>query len=250
MKYIRTLCLSLIAIVLVGTTHLTPLRAQSFEVSTTTVDLTGPASDPFTPHVDLKNLTSRKLDIRILITKYQIPTGWFYSMCLHECWGEGNYDVYDWLEGNETASFKPSFDPSGIPGEALVELRISLADDPGEFYEVTIRVKATSTTSVVKTSVARSLALAQNYPNPFSLGSTPSTTITYSLPRTGAVSLKVYSLLGTEVRTLVQGLQELGPHAIQWDGRDNNGSMLPPGVYLYKLSAGRESQTRRVQLTR
>lgn len=250
MKYIRTLCLAMIAVVLVGAAQIETLHAQSIELSTDNIDITGPASDPFTPHVDLKNLTNRKLDIRIQVIKYQVPTGWFYSMCLHECWGEGNYDVNDWLMENETASFKPAFDPQGIPGDAEVQLRITLVEDPNEEYFVTFKVKATSTSSVPRLSVQKNLTLAQNYPNPFSISASSSTTISYSLPRSGTVTLKVYSLLGNEVRTLIQGVQEPGSHSAQWDGRDNSGNLLPPGMYLYKLMSGKESQTRRIHFTR
>ncbi|MFQ5636742.1 MAG: S8 family serine peptidase [bacterium] len=73
--------------------------------------------------------------------------------------------------------------------------------------------------------------LAQNYPNPFN----PETLIEYQLPKTGPVSLKVYTILGQEVRTLVDGEKQAGYHRVIWDGKNDAGQRLASGVYLYRI---------------
>lgn len=83
--------------------------------------------------------------------------------------------------------------------------------------------------------------LKQNYPNPFN----PSTTIAYSIPGAAFVSMKVFNLLGMEVATLVNGLQDGGNHRITW-----NASGVTSGVYLYTLKAGEYTQTRSMVLLR
>ena len=74
-------------------------------------------------------------------------------------------------------------------------------------------------------------ALLANYPNPFN----PATTIRYQLPQASHVTLKIYNLLGQEIRTLVDVIQEAGFHNVRWDGRDDSGAPVSSGVYLVRL---------------
>ena len=81
--------------------------------------------------------------------------------------------------------------------------------------------------------------LCQNYPNPFN----PTTTINYSIPRNGEVSLKVYNLLGKEVETLYSGFLQAGNYVATFSG-----SNLTSGVYFYRLQAGNLMETKRLVL--
>ena len=81
-------------------------------------------------------------------------------------------------------------------------------------------------------AVPSEFALEQNYPNPFN----PSTTIKFDLKGTSSVSLRVYNMLGQEVRTLLASEQKgPGSYRIEWDGRDNNGANVSTGVYIYRI---------------
>lgn len=81
------------------------------------------------------------------------------------------------------------------------------------------------------------------YPNPFN----PRTWIPFSVPLgQELVSLGVYNLLGQSVRTLGQGPQSAGAHLVPWDGRDDHGRPLSAGVYLCRLQAGDQVQTRKL----
>jgi hypothetical protein len=84
--------------------------------------------------------------------------------------------------------------------------------------------------------------LDQNYPNPFN----PSTTITFSLPVSGMVTLDVYNILGTKVSTLVRRNLNAGSYTYQFDGTD-----LPSGVYVYRISvADKFQQSRKMTLVK
>ena len=76
-------------------------------------------------------------------------------------------------------------------------------------------------------------ALLQNYPNPFN----PITTIKYLLPEDSYVSLKIYNILGQEVRTLLEGIQKAGINSVSWDAINNSGNRVSSGIYIYKLDA-------------
>ncbi|MFC2092939.1 T9SS type A sorting domain-containing protein [Bacteroidota bacterium] len=84
-------------------------------------------------------------------------------------------------------------------------------------------------------------SLSQNYPNPFN----PTTNISFNLPRDGAVSLKLYDIIGNEVKTLVEGKHNAGVYDIFVDGSD-----LSSGVYFYRLVAGDFTATKKMILTK
>ena len=83
--------------------------------------------------------------------------------------------------------------------------------------------------------VPQEFSLAQNYPNPFN----PTTSVQYSVvggQPTPHISLKIYNILGQEVRTLVNEHKEPGYYTVTWDGRDGLGNDVSSGIYFYRLS--------------
>lgn len=91
-----------------------------------------------------------------------------------------------------------------------------------------------------------SYSLRQNYPNPFN----PETRIEFSLKRAGDVKLTVYDILGKTVRSLVSEQLSAGYKAVVWDGRDDSGRSVTSGVYLYQLTAGDFSASRKMLLVK
>jgi Tol biopolymer transport system component len=95
-------------------------------------------------------------------------------------------------------------------------------------------------------TVPRIFALEQNFPNPFNSG----TAIRFALPADGEVELVLYNLMGQKVATLVEGLRAAGIYAIHWDGVNERGRALASGVYLYRLRAGAQVETRKLVVLR
>jgi hypothetical protein len=83
--------------------------------------------------------------------------------------------------------------------------------------------------------------LKQNYPNPFN----PNTVISYQLPVSGDVTLKVYDVLGNEVATLADEYKPAGSYEVEFSADD-----LTSGIYFYKLQAGSYSETKKMILIR
>ncbi len=86
--------------------------------------------------------------------------------------------------------------------------------------------------------------LYQNYPNPFN----PNTTIKYALKKPTRVILKIYTVLGQEVKTLINEIQPTGVKSVIWDGRNNANELVSSGIYLYSIKAGDFRQTKKLLL--
>jgi uncharacterized repeat protein (TIGR01451 family) len=94
---------------------------------------------------------------------------------------------------------------------------------------------------IIESGIITHYCLEQNYPNPFN----PSTTIRYSIPEPGRVTIKVYDILGRELITLLSEEQATGTYEAKL-----NASMLSSGVYFYQLRAGSFIQTKKMILLR
>jgi len=93
--------------------------------------------------------------------------------------------------------------------------------------------------SQISQSVPSQYVLHQNYPNPFN----PTTAIRFDLSDPGYVSLKVFNILGQEVRTLVDGERDLGQYEVVWDGKDDVEKQVASGIYFYRLVMRASGQT-------
>jgi hypothetical protein len=88
--------------------------------------------------------------------------------------------------------------------------------------------------------------LDQNHPNPFN----PRTVVSFHIAEEGDATVAVYAVDGRRVRSLVAGWFGAGQHEVVWNGRDDQGRDVPSGVYFYRLTTARASETRRMVLIR
>ncbi len=110
----------------------------------------------------------------------------------------------------------------------------------GDAFVLSFRTEDNPTAVVENNGVLpREYGLLQNYPNPFN----PTTAISLGLPEDSYVTLKVYDMTGREVMTLLKGEQRAGYHQVVLDGTG-----LTSGVYLYRLSFGAHTMTKKALL--
>jgi hypothetical protein len=89
-----------------------------------------------------------------------------------------------------------------------------------------------------------SFSLEQNYPNPFN----PETVISFKIPVSSNVQIKIYDSLGREIRTLIDEFRNAGKQNIYWNSTDNFGKRVSSGVYYYTITAGKNVETKKMVL--
>ena len=124
----------------------------------------------------------------------------------------------------------------------LTDLRRSVGTITDEAGHFALRLQTFSTDR--RPALPQDFALGQNYPNPFN----PSTIIPYQIPTTTHVRLEVFNLLGQRLATLVDGDRPAGAHTAQWDATDAAGRAVGAGVFIYRLTGGGHTVSRRMVL--
>jgi hypothetical protein len=163
-----------------------------------------------------------------------------------DCNGDGNVNILDALGiinvilgiGQCASAFKPIVNADVLT--FCESLRPYLTDPEYDRFMSLVKTE---------TSMPGQFCLAQNVPNPFN----PTTAISYQLPVASSpvhVTLKIFNMLGQEVATLVDGIQEPGYYAVNWDGKDKQGREVSSGMYFCQLSANENSRTTRMLLLR
>lgn len=123
--------------------------------------------------------------------------------------------------------------------------------DGGDTYSYRLGVVKADNSEVFSQSVTVkfkpiSLSLAQNMPNPFTRG----TAIHFSLPEESRVIVTVYDIEGRVVRVLVDDVLPAGAGETVWNGTDSAGRAVSPGIYFYRLRAGKRVLSRKAVFTR
>ena len=124
----------------------------------------------------------------------------------------------------------------------LTDLRRSVGTTTDEAGYFALPLQALSTDR--PTALPQDFALGQNYPNPFN----PSTIIPYQIPTTTHVRLEVFNLLGQRLATLVDADRPAGAHTAHWDATDAAGRAVGAGVFIYRLTGGGHTVSRRMVL--
>jgi hypothetical protein len=146
-----------------------------------------------------------------------------------------NSDSYGYVNYMETSQVDISINANGLePGfyESKVVVE-SMTTDEKDTVDLQLTVED-AIVGLDQSTIPLVFSLSQNYPNPFN----PTTKIDYGLPEKANVSLVIFDILGREVITLVNGLQEPGYRSMTWNGADAFGRNVSAGMYFYLLQAG------------
>ncbi len=164
-----------------------------------------------------------------LVVELVSPSGTVVT--LHDRSGGGTDDIHGWYP-DELA---PAGNLDALLGEPadgawILRVRDLASYDTGTLDSWCLRLTLPDLTTAAP-DAPRRLDLAPNYPNPFN----PSTRLTFTLPRQGRVSLRIYDPAGRLVRTLVEGELPAGVQQVTWNGRDAAGRSVGAGVYFARL---------------
>ena len=131
---------------------------------------------------------------------------------------------------NESAMYFGGFDPNGYTStnNAWINKRIWNTLDTG--------TNSSQTASDFK--------VHDNYPNPFN----PSTNIPYTILTGDFISLTIYDLNGSKIKSLINKYSHAGNHTVKWNGKDEKGIFVSAGVYFYSIEAGNLRQTKKMIL--
>jgi len=130
----------------------------------------------------------------------------------------------------------------------VIFIRFRLVSDPlktGWGWAIdNISIQDVVTNVESEQSIPITFRLDQNYPNPFN----PTTTIDFSLPVSEHVSLKIFNILGQQIKTLVSETMQSGFHKIVWNGTNDTGRSVSPGLYFYFIRMGEFNEVKKMML--
>ncbi len=183
------------------------------------------------------------------------PDSWAIGLTPLTFAGAGNNDGYEVIWGPDLQFKFPAvtsfdwteyYEDIELPDAKALEVRLHpYSRFTGKVYLDDLSFKVIKVTDLdEEISLPNSYELSQNYPNPFN----PSTIISYAIPQTSFVTIKIYDMLGREVKTLYNAEQVAGVHQITWDARNDNGIKVSTGTYIYRIVTGSFTEAKKMLL--
>ena len=154
----------------------------------------------------------------------------------------GKYMVAAFMDVNGDGNFSMD-EPVGFTSKLVTVYPNSVKDD------VDLNLTSESTTEVASSEDVHTpsdYTLFPNYPNPFN----PTTMLSYYVPKTSRVTIKIYNLLGEEVATLIDGHVQAGLHRVQWNATDGYHQQVGSGIYICRMEAENFVQSQKLTLIR
>ena len=155
-----------------------------------------------------------------------------------------NYEVFYFKQNNwenNTVGYEGA-NLYNLTGDGKDELLINCWDDPPglgtiKWFNLIYKPNFAVAVKNEQKMLPKEFSLLPNFPNPFN----PQTSVVYEISENSMVSIKIYSILGKEITSLVDKEQTPGSYQISWEAKDSKGGLLPSGLYLIRLSTNGKS---------
>ena len=170
---------------------------------------------------------------------YQLGNPPWFSQINLDSLENGTKDVYNWNQYSKIIMIPAVTD--------------QYDDDAFEYAYVAAIDTALDVDEEKEKNIVSLIKLLQNYPNPFNLTTTIPFTVHGKLNtenRPLLTTLRIYNILGQEIKILVDEEKLPGTYEISWNGKDNNGIEVASGIYFYKLQAGQHTQIKKMLLVK
>lgn len=221
------------------------LHAQTFSVTRFSDQIVYGTCGQFVDipsYFGITNLTGSNMQLRLIRTNVSIPIGWTTAMCdLHLCYGSST-DTTPWQSyvPGMNDSLSAHFYCDTIPGSGCFTVRVE-KNGSSEFHTLDFCATANPIGIRQISSTVKGFSLNQNYPNPFN----PTTKIKFSIDKANFVDLRLYDILGREVKALMT--QYLGPGEYEVEFEAVN---LASGMYYYRLRSGENVAVKKMTLVK
>lgn len=225
-----------------------PYPADAFEFTAATTMLTDTLGSELVFDLDFANNAELPLILNFTRTQNDLPVGWTSQMCYEDSCFDYLTDFISttpdygskFLVPEESRKLYVKVFTDVTVGTGIIKIEAENFYNPDDKIEIELEANGIqSTVSVDPVEKPFAYNLEQNYPNPFN----PSTLITYSIPQSGHVSLKVYDMMGSEIAVLVNEVKNSGIYKVEFDAAN-----LSSGVYVYKLISGNYSAAKKMTI--
>jgi len=238
----KTIFYSAIAVLLASVIN---LQAQTFTFVRTSPEWVYDTNRVITSYGSVNNLTSSSIQIRLIRISNNIPFGWSSSMCdIRQCYGPGT-------DTTDPAPYPPGanviyvdFADTNVvrsPGMGQVTVMAERVSGPTENHTAVFGASTFPVGIRQINSTVNQFKLNQNYPNPFN----PATRIGFSVDKSDYVDLRLYDILGREVKVLLSQPMNPGEYEIDFEATN-----LASGMYYYRLQSGENVAVKKMTLVK
>ncbi len=175
-----------------------------------------------------------------------IPESWSSSICVgNTCYNESIDSVNFQLGVEDSISCGLLAWTNGM-GQGLVQLNIFDINNLNENILIDVNFFFDTFNSTIKqdneSNSQQTFTLIGNYPNPFN----PVTNLIYELHTDAKVNIMIYDILGNQIKTLINNVQNRGHKSIQWNASNNHGQKVETGIYFYKIQTDDYQQVKKI----